>query len=378
MYKIKLATLKEIYSARDRWNELVFSMEFPNIFLTWEWITTWLEHFGDAYRLLIFFFYKGEDLQAILPLAQTKVKLNGAFCELETITICGGIELYPDHLDIIHGRDVDVESILDSFFEFLSRNINQWDLLYFPFLAKHGALSSYLLSRDLNLNFTLIKTNAPFIKNEEGFEILLQNFKGKKRYNLNREKKRLFKIHDVKLNKVDSIKELDSALENLFHLHNNRTKNKGIVSTFSSPKIYSFHRDLMFKIYDKGWLSIYFLCSDNNPIAAAYGFVFGKRYSYYQSGMDMKWEKFSPGKILIFEIIREEFQKNGVLEFDFLAGDENYKKFWTNHTRELFTITIYNKNISAFFEYFFVNCKFFIKRVFLKRAFNSVFLSLSS
>lgn len=67
--KIVVADINHVYNVKDEWNNiLVHSMEMPNIFLTWEWVTTWIEHFGNAYDTLILMGYEDKQLVSILPL----------------------------------------------------------------------------------------------------------------------------------------------------------------------------------------------------------------------------------------------------------------------------------------------------------------------
>lgn len=324
-------------------------MELPSVFLTWDWITTWISNFGQDYTLRVIFVYKEKKLVGILPLAQCTIRLAGELFKLNTITICGGIELYPDHLDLIHSQSVDVDLILENIFDFIFKNFKNWDIFYLPFLSKTGRLHAYIKAHHKHFLRNTIQSTAPVIQNEKNFNTYFQTLKRKKRYNLNRERKKLFLLKDIAIEKVNENTvpaDLDKKLSELFRLHKLRARRKGIVSTFSGKRIYQFHRDIVHRFHQNGWLRLNFLSSQRQPVAAAYGFVFGGRYSYYQSGMDPAWEKLSPGKILIFEIIKEEFGR-GTREFDFLGGQSSYKTFWANQSRHLSSVKLYNRNFKG-------------------------------
>ncbi len=356
MLRINIASVQEIENARNRWDYLVQSMALPSVFLTWDWITTWRTHFGNNYKVLILFIYDEKDLVAILPLAQRTMKYDNSFFNLNILTICGGLELYPDHLDIIHSKDSDIQLIIERLFIFLAQRLTAWDLIYFPYLAEKGALSSYLLSHEMKgCRRSITNTIAPFIVNEHGFNYFLQQFKRKKRYNLKRERRKLLQEPDVRIKTIDGKTddvELDAGLDELFKLHELRAQKRGILSTFTGREIHAFHRDIIQRFFENGWLRLHFLEKNHYPFAVAYGFVFAGRYSYYQSGMNPEWEHFSPGKVLISEIIKNEFDK-GISEFDFLGGENKYKTFWTAEKRQLISFKLYKNNIKGILSYLY-------------------------
>lgn len=350
MLAIKIASRQEIEDSRDQWNSLVRSMELPSVFLTWEWIRTWITHFGKNYKLLILFIHDGEELAGILPLAQRTMKVDNNFFNLNVITLCGGLELYPDHLDIIHSKKSDGKLLVEHIVKFFVQKLTAWDLIYLPYLAEEGALCSYLQSfgpEDFRISTSRIM--APFITNENGFDYFLKKFKRKKRYNLKRERKKLFSTPGVRMKTIDGDTDevnLDTALDELFRLHKLRAQKKGILSTFSGRKIRAFQRDIIHRFHENGWLRLHFIEENNYPFAVAYGFVFAGRYSYYQSGMDPDWEHLSPGKVLISEIIKDEFDKE-ISEFDFLGGENQYKTIWSNQSRQLVSFKLYRRNLGG-------------------------------
>ncbi|HFD33166.1 MAG TPA: GNAT family N-acetyltransferase [Gammaproteobacteria bacterium] len=366
MLAIKIASVQEIADSRDQWNSLVLSMELPSVFLTWDWITTWMTYFGKKYKVFILFIHDGEELVGILPLAQRIMRFDNSFFSLNVITICGGLELYPDHLDIIHSKSSDVKLIVEQILKFLVQKLTVWDLIYFPYLAEEGALCSYLQSHDSEgFRISSARIMAPFIVNEDGFNYFFKKFKRKKRYNLKRERKKLFLMPNVRMKTIDDNSDevdLDKALDELFRLHELRTQKKGILSTFAGRKIRAFHRDIIHRFYENGWLRLHFIEENHHPFAVAYGFVFAGRYSYYQSGMNPEWERLSPGKVLISEIIKNEFDKE-ISEFDFLGGENRYKTFWTSQTRQLVSFKLYRKNFGGTAGYIYRRFRDLIKKL---------------
>jgi CelD/BcsL family acetyltransferase involved in cellulose biosynthesis len=76
------------------------------------------------------------------------------------------------------------------------------------------------------------------------------------------------------------------------------------------------------------------------PVAIHFGFTFRERYYYYIPSFSMKFQAYSPGRILMLRSMERAF-KDGLTEFDFLRGDEPYKFDWANGARRLTTLVSY-------------------------------------
>ena len=51
--QVRRLTDAEFGALRDDWNALLCRSAADNIFLTWEWLHTWWEHFGSNKNLLL-------------------------------------------------------------------------------------------------------------------------------------------------------------------------------------------------------------------------------------------------------------------------------------------------------------------------------------
>lgn len=373
MLEIKLATKEDIGKSRESWNSLVSSMRLPTIFLTWEWITTWLKHFGKQYILFVLFIYDDCELKAIVPLAKRSLIFKNKLIKVNVITFCGCLELYPDHLDIICSAD-DTNNYAIIILDYFLYEYKDWDVMYLPYIADNGCLESSL--KLSNNSFRLIKSDdtiAPFINLENGIDSCLAEMDRKKRYNLNRESKLLFD-KNISFSVVNSEYDLEYGLNELFELHKERAGNKNIISAFYRDDIMNFHKEISKIFLELDWLKLYLLKNNDNnkAISAAYGFIYGQSFSYYQTGFDPEWQRSSPGKILILKIL-EDLCRYNVKEFDFLGGNDSYKTYWTKKYRLMSTYTIFNNNLIGRMEYFadYGLCK-------LKSTINSVYSQFST
>ena len=90
----------------------------------------------------MFIFHESE-IVAILPLAQRKIKLEDGLLKVKGITLCGTIELYPDHLDIICASEDNAALYIKKVFNFLKYEYREWDILQLTYIAGGGNLASW-------------------------------------------------------------------------------------------------------------------------------------------------------------------------------------------------------------------------------------------
>ena len=126
---------------------------------------------------------------------------------------------------------------------------------------------------------------------------------------------------------------LEEDLNTLFALHSARWSEGN--SSFGGTRE-TFHRDFAACALERGWLRLWFLELDGQPVAAWHGFRFGGVESYYQAGRDPAWDDASVGFVLLAHSIRAALT-DGVTEYRFLRGDDEYKSRFANRDRTLET-----------------------------------------
>lgn len=364
--KIFVADINQIHNARAEWNALVQTMQLPSIFLTWEWVTTWIKQFGKNYELFVLMGYENDELICILPLAKRKMRLEDGLLTQRVITFCGAIELYPDHLDIICSKDTDDEKILkyiDELINFIYLGNTMFDVVMLPYLAENGYLSRWVQAHTvMGRMIRAHEVVAPYTPIEGSINNLLQGMGKKKRYNLKREVRILLEQKDVHMSAVLDSEDVSTGLSELIRLHTARSDQKGIDSTFVSTDILQFHHEFIETASEHKWVRLYQLVNNSNVIASAYGFLFQDRFHYYQTGFDPTWSNFSPGNVMIYLMI-DQLSQDGAKEFDFLGGNDSYKYFWTKKHRLMPTYLLFNKGIFPTVEYHAMEARRILKKI---------------
>jgi hypothetical protein len=341
MYKVELIDIERFKNSRDVWKTLVSSMKTPSFFCTWEWVYSWWEYYGDLYVPVIMFIYDDEVLKGILPLA---LHISSDTLRTRTLSYCTSVELSPDHIDLI-SSDSYAEHCIEAVIGFLNAEYREWDVLMVSLVSDESNIFTAINGKSFGLKSDISQNSvSPYISISGSFEEFMCGVDGNIRNAIIRKQKKLnaqgFKYSLYEYN------EISQGLRDLFHLHELRAKSKNIKSSFTGQKLFDFHSDLLMRTDGEGKPWLRFIENNGKVISAFYGFSFGDRLFYYQIGFDPEWEQYSPGTILMYEVIKEAFSK-GYREFDFLRGNEAYKTSWTKIQRPLYSISIYNKTLRA-------------------------------
>jgi CelD/BcsL family acetyltransferase involved in cellulose biosynthesis len=112
-------------------------------------------------------------------------------------------------------------------------------------------------------------------------------------------------------------------------LHEQRWDGAG---AFRDPRVERLHRCFAQELARRGQLWLTTLDLDGTPAAAWYGFADHDTVYFYQSGRDPRWDHESVGVVLMAMMIRRAIER-GFRRFDFLRGDEAYKRTWTKARR---------------------------------------------
>jgi CelD/BcsL family acetyltransferase involved in cellulose biosynthesis len=166
------------------------------------------------------------------------------------------------------------------------------------------------------------------------------------RKNLRNLSRSLKREGDVEFVTITEAPEIERALDDVFRLHGARLDSRGAASTFLDPKVREFHLAALRSLSAAGWARVHLLKVRGQAVGAIYGFSTGSTYFFYQSGFDPAYSRFSVGSQVISGAI-EHAILTGHTEFDFLRGNETYKKVWSNTSRALFEIGMYDERIKS-------------------------------
>jgi CelD/BcsL family acetyltransferase involved in cellulose biosynthesis len=315
---VRFELVDRLEALRAEWTSL--ADQGRNVFATWEFATTWWEHFGASRRLVTVGCRDSRgELFAILPLYLWRRR------PLRVLRFLGngagdvlGPVCRPESAD-------DAARALRRLLE-----VAPWD--WDVFVAENlpgeqdwpRQLRGHLIRREGN----------PVLLAPEGFEHFLAQRTPNFRRAVRRGERRLARRYHVRYRLGDST-TLDADLDALFRLHRARF---GEQSAFGGGRT-AFHRAFARRAHERGWLRLWILELDGRPVAAQYGFRFGGVESFYQSGRDPHLRRESLGMVLLSHAIRSAADE-GVQEFALLRGHEPYKYRFATEDHGLHSVCV--------------------------------------
>jgi|GEM_PF-327467 len=317
------------------WAPLVGSRQF---FLTPTWVLTWLRWAAPAAtpHVLVARDAAGT-VVGLLPLARRGHALE----------IAGAAE-GADHLDVVAapGRACEVADAFVAHLEALPPAA--WSRLLLRHLAEDGALRHAVRARRWRLPYReAVATVCPYVEAAGTYDGYLKRFSAKHRGNLRRQARALREDPAVVITRTTGAAEAAAAVDVVFDLHAKRFAARGDASAFAGPRIRALHRALAPALAAEGRLAVVTVAVGGVPIATHYAFRFGGRLLHFQGGFDPAHRDRSPGTALTTIVLEDDVFGAGLLEYDFLDGDEPYKLSLATGVRRLYDVVVGRPTLPA-------------------------------
>jgi CelD/BcsL family acetyltransferase involved in cellulose biosynthesis len=343
MFSVKnIGEENELNNLKATWNNLLKQSYADSPFLTWQWLYSWWQSYGQKYDLMILTLQQDQKLIAIAPLVYRTKSLG--FLKIREIKFLGSSGVGSDYLDFILMKGAENTSI-DTIFGYLARNEKKWDVINLTNIPDNSKSIDHVNKACKKLGYFNIVTTSyvcPTVQLPSTWDSYFSTLSKSMRYNIRRKYSKLHRSANIQYEVIREARDLDEAMQDLFRLNRLRMKAKNQRGAFLDKKFTQFHKNIISQFFQNGFLYLSFLKANNTRISVLYNFIYNNVCYYYQSGFDPLWAKFSPGTAIFSSSIRDAID-NGMVEYDFLRGDEAYKFKWANAKKKCVSIYIYNK-----------------------------------
>lgn len=334
----KITTREEWQRLEPAWNPLLHDSAADRVTLTWEWLTTWWQVFGAGREPFILVARDGPEVVGIAPLLRRTVRRFGlAYRRLEFLASGEdeADEICSEGLDFIlrRGREADA---LKAIIGYLSARPSQWDEMLLcdvpedapsisllrEMCAAHG-VEWRIVQREFSVHLPL----------PCDWETFLKGLNPNIRRDI-RKDRRLAGAGDIQWRAIDDTANFEEGFETLARLHRARWEARGRPGVFASEKFTRFHRLVAPRLLPKGWLRLFVLSLNGEPVAALHVLTYNRVMSWYQSGFDGGHSAVASPGTLALSFAIESAIAEGFTEFDFLKAEAgSYKLRWSRQTR---------------------------------------------
>lgn len=291
---------------RADWRDLAARSPAATPFQTWEWQNAWLASFKRTKRPHILTIREGRDLVGLMALTRT---VGGPWRAVRAMG--SGVSDYLHPLAEA-GYEEPVAILVAGHL----RELSKVDLIDLHQIRQDQPLAQHAPSMTTIEQATCLVLDLP-----PTFDEYLATLSKSLRYDV----RRMEKLRGVSIDQVEP-DEIGRGLDILFEQHRLRWRKRGLPGVFLG-RFKRFHQRWAEDAIREGWLWLSILRLDGNPVGAIYAMRLGDTCYYYQAGFDPAQGSLSPGTLLVGETIRRAIE-SGVTRFDFLRGDEPYKRRW--------------------------------------------------
>jgi CelD/BcsL family acetyltransferase involved in cellulose biosynthesis len=339
---IKVDNFSDLLSIQDQWNDTLHKSDSDSPFLTFEWLSSWWNHFSRGSRLFVLVVKEDDRITAIAPLMIIKRRL------FRVIQFIGTGR--SDYLDFIVAEKR--QESLKAIFKYLRASKKLWDIMQLQDIASDSPNLEVMNSEiaDAGMVTDAIVANvAPYLPINSGWQDYLLNKPGKFRNDIRRVEKKLKEAGDFQITHQNA-----AALEQIRvieSIEKQSWKADAGCCRLSESNAFGFYAEFIEKFSQKNWLDLWFLKLGQEAIAYSVNFCYGNKIYNYNVAYVSEHKALYPGKALTISILKDAFNRN-MKEYDFLKGDESYKSAWTSHKRDLHCVAIYRKDLYSLVTYF--------------------------
>lgn len=314
----------ELESLKDPWNQLLGHSASDVPFLTFEYQQAWWQTRGggewpEDSQLVIITATQDDRLVGIAPLFFAQ-NLTGQ----PALMFVGAVEV-SDFLDFIVDPQ-DLHPFLSGLLDFLSvdNDLPHWEVLDLHNLLESSPTLALLefeaKKRGWEHQQTYLQP-APYISLPADYETYLAGLDKKQRHEIRRKYRNVENsLAEADFYIVEDRDQLERETQAFIEMMAQDPSKRGFLT---EPMVQHLHNTARIA-FEHGWLQPSFFTLDGKKAAGHLSFLFNNRLWGYNSGWEWAFRDYSPGWVHLAHLIQWSIEQ-GLTEFDFMRGDEDYK-----------------------------------------------------
>jgi len=194
--------------------------------------------------------------------------------------------------------------------------------------------------------------SSPYIPINSDWQSYYSKRSKKFREVLNNKANRLKRIGTITIQEFNNCDQDGDLMAKIFEIGRRSWKEKEKIAISSSKDNRNFFSELSKIASQKGWLSIWLLNLNGQPIAFEYHVKYKGKVYALRAAYIVEYQEVSPGSVLDKYIIEHLF-RGDFAEYDLGPGVVFYKMRWTSQVRDCMQFMIFKENIYSFVLYQF-------------------------
>ncbi len=317
---IEINQLEKTYS--DLKNSLNWSCPFVLPF----WLAAWYENLDKMSHPFLYALHSNNGILGIAPLLLTP-KDKAVFLGSESVC---------DYQDVILGSHDPVHFFTSLLHHLKEKGIHtltlgalKQDSKVYQILPQVCQQMGHSLSSDIADHYYEMTLPSTW----EDYLFMLD---GKQRHEVRRKMRRLSEAGQIRFNIVDSYKDVNAGFTLFLEMFEASRQDK---ADFLTSQMASYFKSLAFDLAKNNMLRLGVLTIDQNPVAITFCFEYQNMLYLYNNGYNTSFKNLSVGLLCKIYSIRYAID-NGLSGFNFLKGNEKYKKHLGGQKHPLYRLTV--------------------------------------
>lgn len=314
------------------WNGLLARSPADTIFLTWEWISSWLHAVQPSADLFVIAVRDERDaLKAVAPLYRSPMSLLD-LADYRCLAMLGGRfsgAEYPDFIIDPLRRGECLVALASA----LKATRSEWDCLWMPYVSGWRGARERVALAETGAGFHIQCRPCDFavLNLPDRYDVFLESLSANTRSALRRHTRRIEAAGRLEFTTCRRLDELPEYLHALFDLHQRRWQSVGQDGGFvRKPLTRAFYETFAPVALRRGWLALHGLRIDGTLQAVQYGYVYKQAFLQLQEGFNPDISGL--GNLLRARVIQSAIEA-GIREYDFLGGFTDHKRRWGAQAR---------------------------------------------
>ncbi|HEV7368199.1 GNAT family N-acetyltransferase [Arenibaculum sp.] len=343
---VDLLPLSEVPHLDRLWTDLEARAD-GSFFLSWLWVSCWLEHLPSGSRPFVLVARSGERVVGLAILCRATVWRYGLLRKRCWLLHETGDRVF-DRLTVEYNGILADEGcrevVWTVFLDWLARNVGDWDEMVLSGISPD--FETAVRSRAVSGGHLVHVRRAETAKGVDLARVRRDG--GEYRAGLGRNTRsavrRAERLYDerggIAFEIATTADEALGYFEDMEALHQAAWKARGKYGAFDNPVFRPFHRRLIERATSSGQVRLCRITAGGRPIGYLYNFVSGNRVLNYQSGFAYESDnRLKPG-LLSHVLAVEDALARGEAYYDFLAGSSGHKQHLSNDRQRLNWISV--------------------------------------
>ena len=315
------------------WDALLEQGPVPSPFLCWDWVRTWWDVFGSRFALCLLVAEQDGACIGLAPFMRGAAGglLARRWRRLMFIGQQGDTRAEALDLIVAPGHE---EAVAQAFAAQLCGPLRRtWDALLLEAVPQDAPGVAALRTALATLGrrtATCAPVAAPYLALPATWEAFLEGRSRNFLAQLRQARNRLARAGEVRVRRAGEDLETAAGLAVLADLHKERWGER--TESFRTQAYVDFHARFAERMQVQDRLYLAVLEVDGRTVAARYDYRFGRRLWCMQGGWDPAFAECRPGTIMTADVVQWGIE-HGYTAYEFLAGDEAYKRRWADAER---------------------------------------------